>query len=40
MTADPQAAGLRFVIALRLVRKQMAHGFLPADCNFSKLYTG
>jgi hypothetical protein len=34
MAADPQRAGLRLIIALRLTREQMAHGFLPAGFSF------
>jgi hypothetical protein len=29
MAAHPQRSGLRFIVALRLVREQMAHAFLP-----------
>src|SRR6476620_3240214 len=40
MATYPQRSGLGLVVALRLMREQMAHGFLRSDYNFAKRYTG
>src|SRR6266536_645897 len=40
MATYSQRSGLGFIVALRLVREQMAHGFLRSDYSFSKRYTG
>jgi hypothetical protein len=41
MPSDPERSGLRFIVALRLVCEQAAHG-ISSDLfyNFSKRYTG
>src|ERR1700745_2128313 len=34
VSVDPERARLRFIVALRLMREQMAHGSLPAERRF------